>query len=357
MAKASLTMAKPAVLLLPAALLLASSVAALAEINLYVDPNGGQYAAVQAAIDSIPDNNTQRHIINIAPGTYYERITVPSSKPYITFRGQDPNTTILTYDLRASSIGPDGKPVGTTGSTSTLIKGSDFIALNVTFENSSGNGAGQAVAIKTQADRLIFYNCRFIGWQDTLYANRGNTPGRQYYENCYIDGDVDFIFGNGKAYFENCQIKSKEGGYVTAQSKDDPNLDSGYVFHNCTLTRDGGAGSSSVYLGRPWRAYSTVIFDSCRIDSHIRPAGWTHWNDVYDPSTSTAFYAEYNSTGPGADPNARASWSHQLTSQEVRPYSKENWLRGSDNWNPVIPKPATAASLSVGDAALVARKR
>ena len=187
---------------------------------------------------------------------------MPSNKPYITFRGQDPNTTILTYNLNANSVGPDGNTVGTTGSSSTFINGHDFVAENVTFANSTPNNVAQAVAIKTQADRLIFRNCRFLGWQDTLYANRGSGPGRQYYEKCYIEGDVDFIFGNGRAYFESCEISSKEGGYATAQSKDDPNLYSGYVFHNCRLARSPLRG------GQQQRVPGSAVAGLC--DGHLR---------------------------------------------------------------------------------------
>ncbi len=328
---------------------------ALGQIYITVDPNGGPFSTVQAAVNSIPSNNTQRYVINIAPGTYTEQITVPSNKPYISFRGQDANTTILTYNLNANSIGPGGTAVGTTGSSSTFIKAHDFIAENITFANSTPNNVAQAVAIKTESDRLVFYQCRFLGWQDTLYANRGSTLGRQYYENCYIEGDVDFIFGNGRAYFENCQVKSKENSHVTAQSKDDPNLYSGYVFHNCQLTRDAGAGNNGSDLGRPWRAYATVIYDSCWMDAHIKPVGWTHWNDTYDANTSTAFYAEFNSTGPGGDPNGRAVWSHQLTPAEVEAFSRANWMAGTDGWYPV-PEPATLTVLSLGAVTLLRRR-
>jgi pectinesterase len=331
----------------------------MGEITITVAPSGADYSTVQAAIGAVPANNTERYIIDIAPGTYTEQLTVPSNKPYITFRGQDANTTVLTYNLNANSIDANGNTVGTTGSTSTSIKGNDFIAENVTFANSTPNNVAQAVAIKTEADRLIFKNCRFLGWQDTLYANRGNGTGRQYYQDCTIEGDVDFIFGNGKAYFENCEIVTKEKGHATAQSKDSATLDSGYVFHNCRLTRPSATATpnNSSDLGRPWRAYATVIYDSCWMDAHIKAAGWTRWNDTFDANTntSTAYYAEYNSTGPGANPAGRVAWSHQLTAEEVQAYSLANWLSGSDGWDPTIPEPATASVLGLGAATLLGR--
>ncbi len=303
--------------------------------SLYVAPAGAEFSTVQSAIDAVPADTGQMYVIHVAPGTYHERINVPKNKTNIMLLGKDPNTTILTYDLRASSPGPDGRNVGTTGSSSTYISGNDFTAMNVTFANSAGNNVGQAVAIKTQADRLVFFNCRFTGWQDTLYANRGSGPGRQYFKNCYIDGDVDFIFGDARAYFEDCEIRSKEGGYVTAQSKKTPDVASGYVFRNCRLTRVDGVADASVDLGRPWRAYSTVVFVDCWMDSHIRPRGWNNWRDPN--KEQTAFYAEHNSTGPGADPAGRVSWSRQLTVEQAEEFSKANWLGGEDDWVPSIP--------------------
>ena len=328
-----------------------------ADTTITVAADGsGAFTTVQAAIDAVPANNTQRVIISIAPGTYQEQLTVPSDKPLVTFLGQDPDTTILTYDLNANSPKTGGGTVGTTGSTSTSIKADDFIAENITFANSTPDDVAQAVAIKTEGDRLIFRNCRFLGWQDTLYANRGSGPGRQYYTDCYIEGDVDYIFGNGRAYFDGCEVKTKEGGHVTAQSKDDPNLYSGYVFHDCQLTRAAAAGNNSSDLGRPWRGFATVIYDSCWMDAHIKAVGWTHWNDAYSGDFSTAYYAEYISTGPGASPAGRATWSHQLTAEEVEAYSLANWLGGDDNWNP-IPEPGTASMVMLGIAAMVRRRR
>ncbi len=313
--------------------------AGAAEQTITVAADGsGQFTSVQAAVDSVPAKNSERVVILIKPGTYKERITVPKNKPFITFRGQDPNTTILTYDWSANTKDPNAedpnKTVGTTGSSSTFIFGHDFVAENVTFENSAGQ-VGQAVALKSQADRLVFRNCRFLGWQDTLYPN----GGRQYFDKCSIEGKVDFIFGAAKAYFEECTLLSKQGGYVTAQSRPELNADSGYVFHKCRLL-----GDAPTYLGRPWKAYALVVFDRCWMDSHIRPEGWDNWGKP--ENEKTAYFAEYQSAGPGAKPTARVSWSHQLTEEEAKAYSRENFLKGKDNWDPAAGtamQPAEAA--------------
>jgi pectinesterase len=320
--------------------------AGAAERMITVAADGsGQFTSVQAAVDSVPVNNPERVVIHIKPGTYKERITVPQDKPFITFRGQDPNTTILTYNWTAYTKDPNApdpnKNVGTGGSSSTFIFGHDFVAENVTFQNSAGR-AGQAVALKSQADRLVFRNCRFLGWQDTLYAD----AGRQYFTQCTIEGHVDFIFGAARAYFEECTIHSREGGYVTAQSRLQPDADSGYVFHKCRLIGDG-----STYLGRPWRPYALVVYDRCWMDSHIRPEGWNNWRKV--ENEKTAYFAEYQSTGPGANPSARVKWSHQLTDEQAKAFRRENFLKGQDNWDPTAqtatqPVKPTAAAVKPG---------
>jgi len=179
-----------------------------AEVHLTVGSleQGGQYTTVQAAVDAVPASNTERHVIDIMPGTYNARVKIPSNKPYITLHGQDPITTILTFNETTSSL-----PNESTNHASTVVQGADFVAENLTFQNTFGPGA-QALAIYAKADRLIFNNCRFLGWQDTLRAEFG----RQYFYNNYVEGSVDFIYGKGTAYFENTTIFAKASGYITA---------------------------------------------------------------------------------------------------------------------------------------------
>src|SRR5882724_11843941 len=158
-----------------AALLLVSASAAQADFVVASDGTG-QFRTVQEAVDAAPSNSKARFTIRIKPGVYRERITVPHSKPFLSFVGEDPKTTVLTFGLFASMIGDDGKPIGTFKTPSTTIEADDFTADNLTFENSAGP-KGQAVALAVLGDRARFRNCRFLGWQDTLLAQ----TGRQYF--------------------------------------------------------------------------------------------------------------------------------------------------------------------------------
>ena len=174
---------------------------------------------------------------------------------------------------------------------------------------------------------MSFKNCRFLGWQDTLYA----AAGRQYYKDCYIEGHVDFVFGNATAVFEGCTIHSKGPGYITAHWRISDAEPNGFVFLNCKLT--GAVTGQAVYLGRPWRPYGRVVFINCWMDAHIRPEGWDNWRDP--AREKTARFAEYESSGPGANPSARVPWSKQLSEAETRPFATRTFLRGVDNWNPL----------------------
>jgi pectinesterase len=203
----------------------------------------------------------------------------------------------------------------------------DFWAENITFQNSAGP-VGQAVAIFVSGDRAVFKNCRFLGFQDTLYTY--GKYSRQYYENCYIEGTVDFIFGSSTAVFKDCEIRSKRDAYITAASTPQ-GRDYGYVFINCKLTADPGV--EKVFLGRPWRPYAQTVFIHCEMGAHIRPEGWNNWGNV--SNEKTAFYAEYGSSGPGADISGRVPWAKKLNKKKLAAYSIEKVLAGDDGWNPV----------------------
>jgi pectinesterase len=278
----------------------------------------GDVKTIQEAIDRVPEYNLRRFVIHIKPGTYKEQIKILQTKPFITFSGENPLTTTLTFNLSAKDAGD------TRRSYTAYLGGSDFRAENITFENTYGVGS-QAVAAYVNTDRVIFRNCRFLGWQDTLFAH----GGRQYYKDCYIEGHVDFIFGNATAIFENCTIHSKAPGYVTAQWRLSDSETNGFVFLNCKLT---GKEEAKSYLGRPWRPYGRVTFIYCWLDAHIRPEGWDNWRD--SAREKTARFAEYKSSGPGANVEARVKWSRQLTDDEIQPFMPKVFLKGIDNWNP-----------------------
>lgn len=290
----------------------------------------GDFRTVQAAFDAIPLNNTKEVLIRIKRGVYKEKLTLDSTKNHVTLMGDDAENTVLTYDDYSGKIAPNGVKIGTTTSTSTRIVANDFTAINITFANSAGP-VGQAVAMLVDGDRVRFINCRFLGFQDTLYPKREGT--RQYYKNCYIEGTVDFIFGWATAYFQQCKVYSKlKGGYFTAASTPEGQV-FGYVFNQCTL--DGESPEGSVYLGRPWRDYAQTVFLNCRMSKVVKPEGWHNWSKPN--AEKTAFYAEYHSTGAGANPQARVAWSKQLTDSEAAKYSLQQVLGGKDNWNPESP--------------------
>lgn len=284
----------------------------------------GDFFTVQEAINAVPDfRKNIRTTILVRKGTYKEKIIIPESKINISLIGED--GAVLTYDGFANKKNVFGENMGTSGSSGCYIYAPDFYAENITFENSSGP-VGQAVACFVSADRAFFKNCRFLGFQDTLYTY--SKQSRQYYEDCYIEGTVDFIFGWSTAVFNRCHIHSKRDGYVTAPSTDQGKK-YGYVFYDCKLTAEPEA--TKVYLSRPWRPYAQAVFIRCEIGKHILPEGWNNWGKK--ENEKTAFYAEYESRGEGANPKARAAFSHQL--KNLKGYEIKTVLAGDDGWNPV----------------------
>jgi pectinesterase len=315
----------PAIRILPVALGIAATVLAAAgqDVHVVVAQDGtGDFPTVQNAVDhaldKAPIGPNGRLYIEIRPGTYNERVVVPQDMPRVTFAGKDAATTIITHAQTAKETG------GTFFSATVDVDGAAFEADNITFEN-RGQGA-QAVAVSVHSDRAIFRNCRFIGWQDTLYA----ASGRQYYVRCYISGHVDFIFGNAAAVFDVTEIHSRGNGYLTAVRRTRPDEPTGYVIIRSRLTAEDGV--KSVALGRPWRLYARVVYIDCWMGPQIIPGGWNNWNKP--EAEKTAFYGEYNSTGPGARLDERVAWAHRLTAAEVARFRPEVFLRGSDGWNP-----------------------
>ena len=298
----------------------------IAQTELTVAADGSaKYRTVQEAVMAVPAGSADNPvIIRIKPGTYKELIYVQREKRFFRLVGEDAAKTVLTYDLNANLIGRDGKPIGTFRTPSTQIDADDFTAENLTFENSAG-AVGQALALRVDGDRVRFRNCRFLGWQDTILLNRG----RHYFENCYIEGHVDFIFGAATAFFERCHIHCLKDGYITAASTPD-NQPYGFVFSHCKIT--GASREVKTYLGRPWRAFSNVIYLDTEMAEVVRPEGWHNWN--FPEREKTARYAEYGSTGPGANPRARVAWAHRLSNAEARAITPERVLAGTDGWNP-----------------------
>ncbi len=297
-----------------------------APTNLVVAADGsGQFKTVQQAIMVVPAGSADNPVfIRVKPGTYKELIYVQHEKRFFHLVGEDAAKTVLTYDLNARMPGPDGKELGTFRTASTVIDADDFTAENLTFENSAGP-VGQALAIRVEGDRVVFRNCRFLGWQDTILENRG----RHYYRDCYIAGHVDFIFGGATAFFEECDIHCLKNGYITAASTPD-NQPFGFVFSHCSIT--GETPDVRTYLGRPWRIHASTIFLNTEMGNVVRPEGWHNWNKP--EAEKTARYAEFHSRGPGANPEGRVKWARQLSETEAKSITAETVLRGSDGWTP-----------------------
>ena len=294
--------------------------------DFVVDANGtGDFTSVQAAVNAVPDfRKAGPTKIFIKKGVYKEKIVIAETKQGVQFYGEE--GTVITYDDHANKPNVFGENKGTSGSSTIYVFGPDFVAENITFENSSGP-VGQAVAVQIGGDRAVFRKCRFLGFQDTLYTYGENT--REYFEDCYIEGTVDFIFGKATAVFMRCHIHSKSKGYVTAPATPQ-GVPYGYVFYDCALTADKDLPTASVFLSRPWRPYGQAVYIRCQMGAHIHPEGWDNWGNA--ANESTAFYAEYQSRGDGANPTSRVAWSHQLA--DIDNYEVTKVLAGKDGWNP-----------------------
>lgn len=293
--------------------------------NIVVAQDGtGQYRTVQSALDAIPSNSREKHVIHIKKGIYKEVITVDATKNFITFIGENAANTILTFDNHAGTKLPNGDTLNTWTCASTFIYGNDFHAENITFQNNAGFTAGQAVALRIEGNRASFKNCRMTGFQDVLFLSGSGV--KHYFENCYIEGTTDFIFGASTAVFKNCLIHSKKNSHVTAASTNSI-IPFGFVFFDCKLTADSNI--NKVSLGRPWTPTASVTYINCWMDKHIIPEGWNNWRNA--ANESTARYAEYNSSGPGGERSKRVTWSKQLTDEEVKKFTIKNIL---GDWSP-----------------------
>lgn len=286
--------------------------------------HGGKadFQTIQQAVDHAPPEGNRRFIIAIEPGMYHERVVIPQDRPRVTLvgLGASPAETIITYDMSAAAAG------GTFFSSTVDVQGTRFQAANLTIQNSFGPGS-QAVALSVHSDRAVVRHCRLLGWQDTLYA----ASGRQLYADTYIEGAVDFIFGNARAVFDHCEIRSAGRGYITAQSRVTPSQSTGFVFTHCKLT--AAPGVNNVYLGRPWRAYARVVFLFTEMGAGIEPAGWREWHPGETRSLDTAWYAEYKSSGPGATPSQRDPHTKFLTPQQADTFATPRFLAAPDGWS------------------------
>ena len=290
----------------------------------------GEFRTVSEAVEVCRAFMEYHKVIYVKKGIYKEKLIIPQWLTNIEILGEDRDATVITYDDHANIVNPlTGKGMGTFRTYTVKVEGSSITFKNITLENNSAR-LGQAVALHTEGDRLIFINCRLLGHQDTVYTGIAGT--RLFFKDCYIEGTTDFIFGPSTAWFENCEIHSRANSYITAAStpQDRPY---GYVFNNCRLTAD--ADIDKVYLGRPWRDYGYTLFMNCDMGRHIRPEGWHHWQKERQ---QTARYMEYNNRGEGAATDKRAAWTRQLTKKEAQKITMETVFAINDTWAPSCPK-------------------
>jgi pectinesterase len=314
---------------LRAVLLCAAAAAGAQDVHVRVvagSTNGADpvvFGTVQYAMDHAPRPGPGgRLIVQIGAGTYAERVMVTANRPRTTFLGDPkaPSSVVITAAQNAKSAG------GTFFSATVDVEAPGFIADGITFENSAG-ATGQAVAIAVRSDRAIFKHCRFLGDQDTLFADFG----RQYFVDSYIAGGVDFIFGNAAAVFDHVEIHEKRAGYLTAQSRTSPTQTTGYVITDSTVTADDLNGRF-FFLGRPWREYSRVVVMHTALPAALAAGGWSPWRAGEQPTLTD--YAEFENTGAGAATSGRVSWSRQLSARETERFAPAVFLRGDDGWMP-----------------------
>lgn len=302
--------------------------------------NSGDFNSIQQAVDSIPAGTPET--IYIKKGIYKERVEV--RKNNISFVGESTDDTIITESYYARMIMLDGSKRGTFRSYTFFVYADNFTASNLTFENAAGFGDefGQAIAVYAEGDNITFRNCKILGHQDTLFTGplpmKEKQPGgftgptidgirrvvHQLYEDCYIAGEIDFIFGSATAYFKNCTLfalnRNQEiNAFYTAPSTYEGQA-FGYVFESCTFT--GNCPPKSVALSRPWRIHAKTVLLNCSYSDQIIDEGFTDWNKP--ESHETVYYAEYNGHGEGFKPEKRAAYVHQLNESEAARYTLEN---------------------------------
>lgn len=286
----------------------------------------GEFRTIQEAIEVCRAFMDYHKVIYIKKGTYKEKIVIPQWLQNIELVGEDRDQTVITFDDHANIKTPQYQQgIGTFRTYTLKIEANDITLKNLTVENNAAR-LGQAVALHTEGDRLLFVNCRFLGHQDTIYTGMPRT--RMLFKDCYICGTTDFIFGPSTAWFEGCAIHCLSNSYITAASTP-KDADYGYVFNNCKITVANNVEKE--YLGRPWRDYGYTLFMNCELPAQILPEGWHRWEPQRE---KTARYLEYNNRGAGADRSHRVAWSRELTKKEAQKITMKEVFRGYGDWEP-----------------------
>ncbi|CAI9114508.1 OLC1v1015245C1 [Oldenlandia corymbosa var. corymbosa] len=293
--------------------------------DLVVAADGsGDVKTITEALGKVPKKSKTRFVIFVKAGTYNEKVTVEKQMWNVFMYGDGKDKTIVTAAVNFI----DGTRTLLTATFTVLGKG--FVAKNMCFQNSAGASKHQAVALRSTSDQSVFYNCSFDAYQDTLYSH----TNRQFYSNCDITGTVDFIFGNAAAIYQNCNIMPRQPlpnqfVTITAQGKIDVNQNTGIMIQNCNIYPKDKV-TVKVYLGRPWKAYSTTIFALSTINGPLEPQGWIEWTFGVTPPP-TIFYAEYQNRGPAAAVTKRVTWpgyKSSLTPSQLAEFSVPKFLNG-----------------------------
>jgi pectin methylesterase-like acyl-CoA thioesterase len=297
--------------------------------------NGTAFPSLQAAIDALPATGGE---ILLSAGEYREKIVI--DKPNVRLRGlgASPGDVVIVWSDAAVTAG------GTFRSATMHSSGDNFRIENLTIQNDyhkRSDQRSQAVALSVTGDRVVIDHVRLLAAQDTLYAGTKKCTSdpchtsRQYFSNCYIEGHVDFIFGDSKAFFERCRIHaiSHPEILITAHARTSPDQDRAFVFNNCTITGEKGA---RIYFGRPWRDYAAVIFMNTNVEGELDPEGWREWTPGKTDRLKLAYYAEFNTQGRSSDMSKRQSYTRVLSAAEAQRWSLQAFFAGADEWNPAL---------------------
>lgn len=312
-------------------------------MTITVAKQGGDHRDIQSAVNAAANGDE----ILILNGVYEGRVCV--NKDGLRLRGESAQGVVITASHCAKDKDENGKDKGTFLSFTFIVTGNDVTVENLTIRNDAGDGSvvGQAVAVYAAGDRDVWKNVRMIAHQDTLFCGPtmpkvakevlpvilpdgvdsvGDCPEihmRQYFEDCFIQGDVDFIFGPYTCWFEHCTLfMNARGGYYTAANTPEA-CEWGMVFHDCLLTGEGEG-----YLGRPWRAFARTLFLDCCMDEHVHPQGFADWDEK---RVVTERYGEYGTTGARAEQSTRHPKQKRMTAEEAARLTRANVLNG---WNP-----------------------
>ncbi|KAL6519249.1 hypothetical protein OROGR_018569 [Orobanche gracilis] len=296
-----------------------------------VAPDGtGNFTTIEDAVLAAPEYSTRKYVIYIKKGVYKEYVEIGKKKWNIMLMGDGVNNTVISGNR--SFV--DGWT--TYRSATFAVKGQGFIARDITFENTAGPEKHQAVAFRSDSDLSVLFRCAITGYQDTLYAH----SQRQFYRECQITGTVDFIFGDGTAVFQNCQILARKGlpdqkNTITAQGRKEPVENTGFSIQSCNILVEPEVSNSTyTYLGRPWKLYSRTVIMQSYISDAIRPDGWLEWNGTY--ALDTLFYGEYLNYGPGANSKSRVKWpGYRIfnTSAQATNFTVSQFITGNQ-WLP-----------------------